>query len=162
MWNNKCIALWVISRHNATGRDNVVCYVSSYLCLLWVSSVWDGWEWWKMLLVSIIHGLRWNLWWGLPKSSVELLTEKDLISFVENFQLPLRSTMRVYTIEVVEYASFLVQLKRLLGIFPKRTLPNIQQFMKNQPISPYRLLMYHSSPSIKFQSFRSSWASLCW
>jgi hypothetical protein len=80
-------------------------------------------------------------------------TEKDSISYVENFQLPFRSAMRVYTVEVIDYASFLVQFKRLLGIFPKRTLPNIQQSMKNQPISPCRLFMYHSSPSIKFQSF---------
>jgi len=45
----------------------------------------------------------------MPKSLAELLKEKDLISFVENFQLPLRSAMRVYTFELVEYASFLVQ-----------------------------------------------------
>ena len=34
-----------------------------------------------------------------------------------------------------------IQFKRLLGIVPKRTRPNIQRLMKSQPISPYRLFM---------------------
>jgi hypothetical protein len=34
-----------------------------------------------------------------------------------------------------------IQFKRLLGIVPKRTRPNIQHLMKSQPISPYRLFM---------------------
>jgi hypothetical protein len=34
-----------------------------------------------------------------------------------------------------------IQFKRLLGIVPKRTRPNIQGLMKSQPISPYRLFM---------------------
>lgn len=48
-----------------------------------------------------------------PKSSAEILTEKDLFSAVENFQLALRGAV---DIEIVEFASFLDQepvLKRL-------------------------------------------------
>ncbi|CAJ2633288.1 indole-3-acetic acid-amido synthetase [Trifolium pratense] len=44
-----------------------------------------------------------------PKSSAEILTEKDLFTAVENFQLALRSTMGIDSIEIVEFASFLDQ-----------------------------------------------------
>ncbi|KAJ1433025.1 GH3 family [Sesbania bispinosa] len=41
-----------------------------------------------------------------PKTPAEILTEKDLISAVEDFQLALRGAMRI---EIVEFASFLDQ-----------------------------------------------------
>ncbi|KAG5043458.1 putative indole-3-acetic acid-amido synthetase GH3.6 [Glycine max] len=41
-----------------------------------------------------------------PKTPAEIVTEKDLISAVENFQLALRGAMRI---EIVEFASFLDQ-----------------------------------------------------
>lgn len=41
-----------------------------------------------------------------PKTPAEFVTEKDLISAVENFQLALRDTMRI---EIVEFACFLDQ-----------------------------------------------------
>ncbi|KAL5059519.1 hypothetical protein RYX36_031123 [Vicia faba] len=44
-----------------------------------------------------------------PKSSSEIITEKDLISAVKNFQLALRGAMGIDSIEIVEFASFLDQ-----------------------------------------------------
>ncbi|XP_058738056.1 probable indole-3-acetic acid-amido synthetase GH3.6 [Vicia villosa] len=44
-----------------------------------------------------------------PKSSAEIITEKDLISAVENFQLAIRGAMGIDSIEIVEFASFLDQ-----------------------------------------------------
>ncbi|XP_020213511.1 probable indole-3-acetic acid-amido synthetase GH3.6 [Cajanus cajan] len=44
-----------------------------------------------------------------PKTPAEIVTEKDLISAVENFQLALRGAMRI---EIVEFASFLDQESR--------------------------------------------------
>ncbi|WJX84138.1 hypothetical protein P8452_66744 [Trifolium repens] len=44
-----------------------------------------------------------------PKSSAEILTEKDLFTAVENFQLALRGAMGIDSIEIVEFASFLDQ-----------------------------------------------------
>jgi auxin responsive GH3 family protein len=44
-----------------------------------------------------------------PKSSAEILTEKDLFSAVENFQLALRGAMGIDSIEIVEFSSFLDQ-----------------------------------------------------
>lgn len=44
-----------------------------------------------------------------PKSSAEILNEKDLISAVENFHLALRGATGINSIEIVEFASFLDQ-----------------------------------------------------
>ncbi|CAL5193594.1 unnamed protein product [Lathyrus oleraceus] len=44
-----------------------------------------------------------------PKSSAEIITEKDLILAVEKFQLALREAMGKDSIEIVEFASFLDQ-----------------------------------------------------
>ncbi|KAG4937172.1 hypothetical protein JHK85_052091 [Glycine max] len=41
-----------------------------------------------------------------PKTPADIVTEKDLISAVENFQLAVRGAMRI---EIVEFASFLDQ-----------------------------------------------------
>lgn len=54
-----------------------------------------------------------------PKSSAEILNEKDLISAVENFQLALRGAMGIDSIEIVEFASFLYQepISKQLKVF---------------------------------------------
>ncbi|QCD97581.1 probable indole-3-acetic acid-amido synthetase GH3.6 isoform X1 [Vigna unguiculata] len=51
-----------------------------------------------------------------PKNPAEIVTEKDLISAVEDFQLALRDAMKI---EIVEYASFLDQgsLQKQLKVF---------------------------------------------
>jgi len=54
-----------------------------------------------------------------PKSSAEILNEKDLISAVENFQHALRGAMGIDSIEIVEFASFLdqEQMPKQLKVF---------------------------------------------
>ncbi|CAJ1906667.1 unnamed protein product [Sphenostylis stenocarpa] len=51
-----------------------------------------------------------------PKTTAEIVTEKDLITAVENFQLALRDAMRI---EIVEFASFLdqVSIAKQLKVF---------------------------------------------
>jgi len=52
----------------------------------------------------------------------------------------------MYVVELVDVRCYCIvlikiQFKRLLGIVSKRTRPNIQQLMKNQPILPHHLFM---------------------